>query len=242
MLSDVFDKYDIRVRLCSCIFIMSPAIIDAYILFDGLKSISATFIVIAVILAMSCYLSVYIRFYGNKIKNEDLVSIYLSPNSEFYTQIEKQRFYRKIAEKEETLKDLQNYKDLPEDKIRQLCISAASWLRSITRDEKFRLVKEENMNYGFIRSLYSYKKPFFVQFSIYSIVMLVYFIYINPNDLLKNLTSINSLMKNIPANLILICMTHLLAYAIWIFGITKTILTFASDKYARAVIGSIDNL
>jgi hypothetical protein len=50
---DLFDRYDIRARICALIFVVSPFLLDAYILVDAVRNVSFTVIITAVLIASS---------------------------------------------------------------------------------------------------------------------------------------------------------------------------------------------
>ena len=111
------------------------------------------------------------------------------------------------------------------------------WLRQKMRSEKFYLIKEENMNYGFVRNIYSVKKIFLWLFSVYTIILLTTLcISIFATN------SLNNYFKSIPLEHIICCLIHIATYLIWIFGITNNLLVFVSKKYAKAVVEAIDKL
>ena len=71
---DLFDRYDIRARICALIFVVSPFLLDAYILVDAVRNISFTAIITAVLIASSGLFSCWIRYSGNNASRGDYIS------------------------------------------------------------------------------------------------------------------------------------------------------------------------
>lgn len=230
---ELFDRYDIRTRICAFIFVMSPFLLDAYILVDAIRSFSSTVIISVVLIAGSGLATCWMRYMGNTVKQVDLIAEYLTPNSTVIDDNTKARYYAKLIERETRFADLRS-DDL------QVCQAIAKdvsgWLKEKTRDEKFSLIREENLNYGFMRNLYSVKTAFISCFTAYNIVLLVLLIVSNWE------LSPNEYFITIPAEHATCGIIHVAFYLTWIFGISEKILDFTAQKYAKSVIGAIDNL
>lgn len=222
---DIFDKYDIRARLCALLFILAPIILDGYILVNEFRTLSFTIILLSVILSYSCLFTCWIRYNGNTIKTTDYIVTFLMPDSSEFSESSIKRYYKKIVEIEPNFAPLINM-----DKNNRILEDVSIWLRQKTRNEQYNLVKEESINYGFIRNIYSMKKIFLIIFSIFTFILLVIY-YINYEYW-------NTFYVRIWASLIV----HLITYLIWIFGVNNEILNFTSKKYARAIIETIDIL
>ena len=63
---DLFDRYDIRTRICAFIFVLSPFLLDAYILVDAIRNFSSTVIISVVLIAGSGLATCWMRYMGNK--------------------------------------------------------------------------------------------------------------------------------------------------------------------------------
>ena len=230
---DLFDRYDIRTRICAFIFLVSPFLFDAYILVNAIRNFSSTVIVSVVLIAGSALAACWMRYMGNTVKQDDLIAEYLTHNSAMIDTNTKARYHSMLAEREPRFADLRS-----EDP--QVCQAVAKdvsgWLKEKTRDKKYSLIHEENLNYGFIRNLYAMKTVFLGCFSVYTIFLLGLLIFSNweltPKDY----------FATIPVEHTTCIIIHVAFYLIWIFGITMKILNFAAKKYALAVIGAIDTL
>ena len=110
------------------------------------------------------------------------------------------------------------------------------WLREKTRTGDFKLIQEENMNYGFSRNVFSVKSIFLWAFSIYSLLLIGVAIITNWDLSLKDY------FTTIPAEHVVCGIIHITTYLIWCFGVTEKILDFSAKKYAIAVIRAIDKL
>lgn len=230
---DLFDRYDIRTRICAFIFVVSPFLLDAYILVDAIRNFSSTVIISVVLIAGSGLATCWMRYMGNTVKQDDLIAEYLTPNSTVIDTNTKARYHAKLAEREPKFADLRS--DDP-----QVCQAVAKdvsgWLKEKTRDEKYSLIREENLNYGFVRNLYAAKNAFLGCFSVYNIVLLVLLIISNWE------LSPKEYFATIPAEQAACMIIHVTFYLTWIFGITKKILNFTAKKYALAVVHAIDEV
>ena len=230
---DLFDRYDIRTRICAFIFVVSPFLLDAYILVDAIRNFSSTVIISVVLIAGSGLATCWMRYMGNTVKQDDLIAEYLTPNSTVIDTNTKARYHAKLAEREPKFADLRS--DDPQV-CQAISKDVSGWLKEKTRDEKYSLIREENLNYGFVRNLYAAKNAFLGCFSAYNIVLLVLLIISNWE------LSPKEYFATIPAEHAACMIIHVTFYLTWIFGITKKILNFAAKKYALAVVHAIDEV
>lgn len=63
---DLFDRYDIRTRICAFIFVVSPFLLDAYILVDAIRNFSSTVIISVVLIAGSGLATCWMRYMGDR--------------------------------------------------------------------------------------------------------------------------------------------------------------------------------
>lgn len=228
---DIFDKYDIRARMCALLFVLAPMLLDGYIMIDAFRNITFTILLASLILAYSCLFSCWIRFCGNKLDSKnDYIVDFLMPDSEEFSKSSLKRYYEKLSKLEPSFSELLAF---DKNKTQKILKDVSCWLKQKTRDEKFRLIREENINYGFMRNVYSLKKAFLVMFSIYSLILCA-FLGIEIHN--------NSFEEVLSARIFACCIVHLISYCIWIFGVTKRILDFIAKKYAREVVAAIDRL
>lgn len=230
---ELFDRYDIRTRICAFIFLLSPLLLDAYILVDAIRNFSSTVIISVVLIAGSGLATCWMRYMGNTVKQDDLIAEFLSPSSTVIDANTKARYHAKLMECEPRFTDLRS----DDPKVYQAVAKDVSgWLKAKTRDEKYSLIREENLNYGFIQNLYAMKTAFLGCFSVYNIVLVVLLIMSNWER------SPKEYFATIPAEHATCMIIHVAFYLIWVFGISRKILDFAAIKYAKSVIGAIDKL
>ena len=129
---NLFDRYDIRTRICAFIFVVSPFLLDAYILVDAIRNFSSTVIVSVVLIAGSGLATCWMRYMGNSVKQEDLITEYLTPNSTVIDDNTKTRYYTKLIGIEPSFADLRNN----DVQVSQMAAKAVSgWLKEKTRGE-----------------------------------------------------------------------------------------------------------
>ena len=50
---ELFDRYDLRTRICAFVFVISPFLLDAYILVDAVRGLASTFVLTVTLIAAS---------------------------------------------------------------------------------------------------------------------------------------------------------------------------------------------
>ena len=236
MIKGLFDNYNIRARLCACIFILSPLLINAYILIEELRTLSATLIVLITTIAVSCFLITWVRYCGSKYSQTDYIALLLHPNSDEIDKITKIRYYEKLH----SLHEQFDFSTITDEREKQttdkLLISVSSWLKSKTRSDKYYLVREENCNYGFIRNIYVAKKTFLIIFSIITVLFVAWLYIKSPS------TTIAEFILTLPGIYLACLIIHAVTFIIWIGCITPKLVEFVARKYAMAVLSAVDEL
>lgn len=230
---DLFDRYDIRARICALVFVVIPFLLDAYILVDAVRNISFTAIITAVLIASSGLFSCWIRYSGNGVRGGDYIAEFLLPESSAISVASRERYWKKLQDLEPSFSGLSSADAM---KRKETAETVSPWLREKTRTGDFKLIQEENMNYGFIRNVFSVKSIFLWVFSIYSLLLIGVAIITNWDLSLKDY------FTTIPAEHVVCGIIHITTYLIWCFGVTEKILDFSAKKYAIAVIRAIDKL
>lgn len=230
---DLFDRYDIRTRICAFIFIVSPFLLDAYIFVDAVRNFSTTVIITAILIASSGLFTCWIRYCGNNVKQKDYIAESLVSGSNEISEISRKRYLDKLVRLEPTFAGL-TCTDAAVS--RDTANSVSAWLREKTRGDKFKLIHEENLNYGFIRNISSVKTVFLYCFTAYNVLLLLVLIWTNWDITPK------TYFQTIPAEHVLCGLLHVAFYLVWILGINEAVLDFAARKYAKAVLRAIDEL
>lgn len=230
---ELFDRYDIRTRICAFVFVTSPFLLDAYILVEAVRSLAATFILTVTLIAASGMFTCWVRYLGNTVTQVDYITEFLLPESKELNNVTRNRYIEKLCALEPGLVGLSS----PDPLVRREAAQSASvWLREKMRGEDFGLVQEEGLNYGFFRNVYAVKRAFLWTYTAYT-VLLVAIVWIT------NLGSpFLEYLGSIPSTHVLCGLVHVAAYLIWWFGITEELFRFVSKKYAGAVVRSIDRL
>ena len=230
---DLFDRYDIRTRICAFIFVVSPFLLDAYILVEASRNLATTAIVALVLIAGSGLATCWMRYMGNTVNQTDYIAQYLLPSSTVIDPNTLERYHTKLIGHEASFADL---KSSDVNACQNAAKAVSTWLREKTRDEKYSLIREEGLNYGFVRNLYAVKTAFLVWFSLYNVLLLVLLLVFNWECTSKEY------FTTIPVEHVACIIIHMAANLIWAVGITRKILDFAAKKYAKAVIAAIDQI
>lgn len=230
---ELFDRYDIRTRICALIFVISPFLLDAYILVEAVRSLASTFILTVMLIAASGIFTCWVRYLGNRVTQVDYITEFLLSESKELNDITRNRYVEKLCASEPGFTGLSSSDPFVR---REAAQSASVWLREKMRGEGFDLVQEEGLNYGFFRNVYAVKRTFLWIYTAYN-VFLVSIVWIANQG-----SSLMEYLGSIPSTHVLCGLVHVAAYMIWWFGITEELFQFVSKKYARAVVRAIDRL
>lgn len=230
---ELFDRYDLRTRICAFVFVISPFLLDAYILVDAVRSLASTFVLTVTLIAASGIFTCWVRYLGNTVTQVDYITEFLLPDAKELNDVTRNRYIEKLCALEPGLVGLTSHDPLVR---REAAQSASVWLREKMRGEDFRLVQEEGLNYGFFRNVYAVKRTFLWTYTAYT-AFLVAIVWITNQG-----STFLEYLGAIPGTHVLCGLVHVAAYTIWWFGITEKLFHFVSKKYARAVVRAIDRL
>ena len=223
----VFDSYNLRARISVYIIIITPAILTLYALYEPIRSISFSAVLLAILAAFANYLFAMQRHIKKSRKYENTAASFLHLSDSHLDQITKQRYYSKLASLDESFKTFNSPSET--DEFKATCASAVSWLRNNTRDNK--LVQEENILYGFYRNLCAFK-PIGIIFTIIAFGV----------QILNTLpaASITDIFQS--KTIIVLLLIDLLFLIFWIAGVNKKTLKAVAEKYAIALLGALDSI
>lgn len=234
----LFDSYNLRARLCVSMFYVAPFLFDIVCLANKTFSITESVVLSAVCIticqAVLCLHRAPIK--GSSDKNVAAELLYPSSN---LSEGIRARYYRKLASFEPEFQSLLSYinPDI-EDNVGQnsaaekICEDVISWLRAKTRNsESFKLVHEENINYGYARNMFQLKK-------IGAIVNILAIISI----VIYGRVSFENFIWNEHIRYCLGFAFHAISLLYLIFCVNKSSVEAAATRYARALLEAIDIL
>lgn len=231
-LIDLYDKYDLRVRMSVGIIILAPIILSLFLLIPATRSISFTAVILVISFGICNLIISASRYYGRNAVKKCFTGALpaqrmLHPDDYTLDAITKSRYQKYLSTKIEGLsfdKDASNLNDT--------CNTAINWLISQTRDSNnFPIIKEELINFGFSKNLYGVK-PFGITISsILTIIefLLIYFQY----KLTINIFDTSCL---IVSAIISICFLLM-----WIFVVNKNWVIENGKKYAISLLSACDS-
>lgn len=224
---ELLDTYHIRVRLSASIIVLAPLAITIFLCFQEIATFASSSVLIAVLLAFTNYLPILQRqIYQKKLPFKNYAAQFLMPNDETLNPTSKKRYYKILSEIDQTFSDFQ-HPDTSKN-FYQCCESAVRYLREKTRANS--LVLEENINYGFYRTLYSNKTT--------GIVLCIVF---------GGLAAVYSLLcygsfSQIPVSNYIAVSSNIILLLFWIFGVNKRVLESTAKQYAKALLSTVDSL
>ena len=225
-----FDAYNLRARTSVVLFYALPFIFDALaFLGKGITAVEGIALTVLILVAVQCTL--HLCRPNHQPFNKNYAAEMLLSDSAI-PDITLKRYYRKISSFEPEFSEFRNVETTDTKGIitTDLCESVVTWLRAKTRDTKvFRLVYEENINYGFIRNMYNLKKYGII----FNCIALMFFGVIIFTPFLEN---------SKPSLLVMVLETaaHSMATIYLIAAITQTRVEVSAKRYAKALIETID--
>ena len=227
---NLFDAYNLRARTSVVLFYALPFIFDVIAFWGkGITSIEGVTLTVLIIVMGQCTL--HLCRPNHQPFNKNHAAELLMPDSEI-PEITLKRYYRKIAECEPEFSEF-GYLGLNKAKGKittNLCESVVTWLRAKTRDNKvYRLVYEENINYGYIRNMYNLKR-FGIIFNCIALTLLGVLFFTPFLESCK------------PSLLLMVLETaaHIMVTVYMIAAITKKKVEVSAKRYAKALIETID--
>lgn len=232
---NIFDTYNLRARVCVSIFYAAPFIFDILCLSHETLSLAEGIILSAVCVTVCQALLGIHRSPIEKRSTQNTAAELLSPSSALSSGT-RARYYRKLASLEPEFQPLlscidPNTKGQPCD-VDRLCADVIPWLRAKTREPTtFRLVYEENINYGYIRNMLRLK-PVGLGTNIVAII----FFGINI------IANISTFTWNEQRAFFLCVAIHLLVVLYLHLCINDSAVNAAAKRYAYALLETIDSL
>lgn len=243
----VTDPYNRRARLQPALFVMLTILLIGLLLYPEIETRAATILTILAYFGGSILLTQMGRERGKKIEPNSFdvwsgkPSVALIRHRDTrLNSVTKSRYHqflqKNIPHFKLPSKDQEKQSPSAADEIYQ---AATDWLLSKTRDTtKFRLIFEENMNYGFRRNLYALKPAaLFLDFLLGAGVIVVMAMQeaFKADDVFQSLTEIDSHLYIAFAVVIL----HILAM---VFVVTKTWVKTTADAYGQQLLAACDVL
>lgn len=227
-----FGPYNLRARLSVGIILIAPWLLELYLFVPQIQKFTSTIIVLLITYGFCNLLIIYSRIPGTRAMKKcfpDLLPTQkaLLPSSNYIDQKSKERYYTFLSQ------NIDEFIISNDDADMKECISTAvTWLIAQTRDsQKFQLIAEENINFGFSYNLLGLKPLGLTMCSIGTIFNTVLF-FLNYKQF------VNLDLTDIVCSFI-VNLTFLL---IWIFIINKNLVISSGKKYARALLSACDSL
>ena len=228
----LFDAYNLRVRLSIGLILMAPFIISIYLLVPNASNFPFTFMILIMCFGLCNLLMSISRFLGRRATAKCFPELMpaqqmLMPEDMTLDPITKKRYYKFFTS---NLKGLSFSKEVTT--ATNSCKSAIGWLIAQTRDaEKFPLIKEETINYGFCKNLYGLKSLGICTSSFLTILEVgilaakyhLQFGYVEYSDLIAS------------------AMVSFAVTIVWIFFVTKEWVIDCGYRYARTLLSACDS-
>lgn len=224
---ELLDTYHIRVHLSASIIVLAPLAITIFLCFPEAATFASSAVLIAVLLAFTNYLPILQRqIFQKKLPFKNYAALFLMPEDKTLNPVSKKRYYKILAEVDQTFADFQ-HPDTSKS-LYQCCESAVRYLREKSRSNS--LVLEENINYGFYRTLYSNKVLGIILCIAFGLFAVIYS-FLNFKSL-----------PQVPTNNYIALFSDVTLLLFWGFGVNEDTLENTAKQYAKALLATIDSL
>lgn len=233
------DKYETIARFCPALFLFLPIGLLCWLWFPSIRNIGDT--IIGIILACGTA-ALIAKMVGDNGRNKQKMLIkkwgsfpttkFLRYSDSTIDKITKQRYRLYLKEKLPNVNmPSEEEEKLDPIKADEIYESAINWLKEKARDkEKYYLVFNDNIYYGFSRNLWALK-PLGLTISITGLVIngiAMYLMY-------------DYKLKIIPVECYTITILLILSVLTWVFVITSDFVYKAGEKYAKSLLAVCDN-
>ena len=222
----IFDSYNIRARLSVYTIIIAPIILTLYVLYEPIRSFTFSVVLIAIITSFSNYLFALQRYKQREKNHKNTAAEFLYIDDPHIDKKTKQRYYRKLSKIDKSFEVMNHPMDSEE--FKQTCYSAVQWLRSNTRNSK--LVQEENIMCGFYKNLISLKSVGIAFTIVAFFILIITSVPTTPLSFIQSKTNIILIFVDIGMILF------------WKFGVNGKIHSVLCEKYAYALLETLDTL
>lgn len=222
----IFDSYNIRARLSVYTIILAPIILTLYVLYEPIRSFTFSVVLIAIITSFSNYLFALQRYKQREKNHKNTAAEFLYIDDPHIDKKTKQRYYRKLSKIDKSFEVMNHPMDSEE--FKQTCYSAVQWLRSNTRNSK--LVQEENIMCGFYKNLISLKSVGIAFTIVAFFILIISSVPTTPLSFIQSKTNIILIFVDIGVILF------------WKFGVNEKIHSVLCEKYAYALLETLDTL
>ena len=229
MFKELFDSYNVRARLSVYVILITPVVTSFYVLYAPMRSIGASTMLLIVLAAFSNYFLILLRHFAKHHYFSETAAQFLRPTDGHIDSITKARYYSILSSFNAAFGSMTQ--DTADNDVKATCNDIITWLKNKTRDNH--LIQEENTLYGFINNLYNLK---LIGLMVTILSMIIQIIILRPK--LCGITTI--LLESHPSKFLVIMDFAFLLF--WTIGVSLRICKSAAEKYAYALLGSIDSL
>lgn len=250
-----FDRYNIQARIYPALLLLLPILLTVYSVFpqlitsDYVKTLASVLVSFGVLY----FLSSVCRSAGKK-KEEELITawggypttIILRHQNSFLNSNIKSRYHNFLNQNVPEINFPSRAEELNNPQLAdEIYSSSINWLKEQKRDkEKFNLLYEENIQYGFIRNLLGIKMWGLLS-CISSIIFIfghqIYQVSVNLTKLPNLGNLIRLIVDNLTSFQLAIILFDIIAFLSWLLIVREPWVKEAGFDYAKTLLKSIDN-
>lgn len=251
-----FDKYTITARIFPALLVLLPCLFSTYATFPNLITSTLLSFLSTVFISFGAlyFISNFCRSLGKKEETKLFenwggrpTTLILRHSDLTLTNLTKQRYHLFL---EENVPNIGTFPSLDQErqsptKADDIYSSSIDWLREQRRDkEKYSLLHEENIQYGFRRNLLGVKNTGICLIIISTILIFISNICsmkLDPKLDTISMEEIKTVVMTLTTVQYLALFFDLISILCWIFVVNKDWVKEAGFQYAKTLLRSIDN-
>ena len=250
-----FDRYNIQARIYPALLLLLPLLLTVYSVFpqlitsDSVKTLASILVSFGVLY----FLSSVCRSAGKK-KEVELITawggypttIILRHRDDFLNNLLKSRYHSFLNQNVPGINFPSSSQESNNPQLAdEIYISSIDWLKEQRRDkDKYHLLYEENIQYGFRRNLLGIKTWGLLS-CIASIIFIfgnqIYQVLINTTKFQSTSNLLQLIIENLTSFQLGVIFFDMFVFCIWLFMIREPWVKEAGFDYAKTLLKSIDN-
>ncbi len=237
---NMFSRYELQARVFPSFIAVSPIGVTVLIWYPEIISLESSFLTIFVLFIILFSLAKVAREFGKRIEKRMIKEERGFPTTRFLKHSDntlniytKMRYHKYLNEHIPDMQLPSKEEELESsDGCTEKYNSAIHWLLEKTRDnQKYSLIYEDNINYGFSRNMVGIK---YISICLAIISLLIDFIGIYQ--------SYGNISFDLPLKVILSIFISLFFVIYWIFLVKKKWVKSASEAYARSLLAACEEI
>ena len=247
-LSKYFDAYSFNARIKPVLFLVFPVFLSLLVLFEPARTWNGYGLTLLVAFGVINFAANQMSSKGNELQERLFdkwggapTTIILRHSDNTLDAFTKSRYMHKLQMVVQNFTaTTDEYERLNPRESDVLYSSASNYLREHTRDtDKYSLLFKENIAYGFSRNIRAVK-PLGIFLTLASLSVSLLIIYLKLESV--KITTVSSLVHNVPFEYFGLLISHLAMLWIWIFLVTEKWVKTRAFAYAKRLYSACEQI